>query len=243
MHGTIRDAAVFGWGRNWTIDRLADHGTMRILLADDHALFREGLSHVLRALIDEVSIIEAADYPQAIRAARNHSDLDLVLLDLKMPGMAGLAGVEAMRRERPEVPLVVISAITDRRFILGALDRGAAGYIPKTLSGKVLIGALHLILSGGVYLPAEAISRTPNSSGENGGGDPPPDLTRRQTDVFGLLALGLSNKEIGRQLAVSEGTIKLHVGALLKKIGVSNRTQAAVKAARLIAASGDTMSE
>ena len=196
---------------------------MNILLADDHALFREGLCHVLRALIDDVSIIEAADYPQAIRAARKHSDLDLVLLDLRMPGMAGLAGVEAVRRERPDVPLVVISAITDRRFILGAIDRGAAGYIPKTLSGKVLIGALNLILSGGVYLPTEAISGTTNSMesipvGGNGGGeDPPPDLTRRQTDVFGLLALGLSNKEIGRQLAVSEGTIKLHVAALLKK--------------------------
>ncbi len=222
---------------------------MKILLADDHALFREGLGHVLRALIDEVSIIEAADYPEAIRAARQHQDFDLVLLDLKMPGMDGLAGVEAVRRERPEVPVVVISAVTDQRSVLGAIDRGAAGYIPKTLSGKVLIGAINLILSGGVYLPAEAISNNKNSVGANPVGGRyradalPLDLTRRQTDVFELLALGLSNKEIGRQLAVSEGTVKLHVGALLKKFGLNNRTQAAVKAARLIAASGDAFPE
>jgi len=222
---------------------------MKILLADDHALFREGLCHVLRALIDEVSIIEAADYPEAIRAARQHQDFDLVLLDLKMPGMDGLAGVESMLRERPEVPLVVISAVIDRHFVLGAIDHGAAGYIPKTLSGKVLIGALNLILSGGIYLPVEALSSNTNSVGVNpvgsngGAGVPPPKLTRRQTDVFSLLALGLSNKEIGHQLAVSEGTVKLHVGALLKKFGVNNRTQAAVKAARLIAASGDAFPE
>jgi DNA-binding NarL/FixJ family response regulator len=214
---------------------------MKILLADDHALFREGLCHVLRALLEEVSVIETADYPETLRAARDHPDLDLVLLDLRMPGMDGLAGVEAVRSERPEVPLVVISAVTDRRFVLGAIDRGAAGYIPKTLSGKVLIGALNLILSGGVYLPAEAISTGGRSVGaERGGGeDPPPKLTRRQTDVFGLLALGLSNREIGRRLALSEGTVKLHVAALLKKLGVNNRTQAAVKAARLIATPGD----
>ena len=140
---------------------------MKILLADDHALFREGLCHVLRALIDEVSIIEAADYPEAIRAARQHQDFDLVLLDLKMPGMDGLAGVESMLRERPEVPLVVISAVIDRHFVLGAIDHGAAGYIPKTLSGKVLIGALNLILSGGIYLPVEALSSNTNSVGVN----------------------------------------------------------------------------
>ena len=211
---------------------------MKILLADDHAMFREGLCHVLRALVDELSIVEAADYPETIRAAREHPDIDLVLLDLRMPGMDGLAGVEAVRRERPEVPLVVISAITDRNFVIGAIELGAAGYIPKTLSGKVLVGALNLVLSGGVYLPAEALSANQRSAGADrvwgDGEDPPPELTRRQTDVFGLLALGLSNKEIGRRLAVSEGTVKLHVAALLKKLGVNNRTQVAIKAARLI---------
>ena len=211
---------------------------MKILLADDHAMFREGLCHVLRALVDELSIVEAADYPETIRAAREHPDIDLVLLDLRMPGMDGLAGVEAVRRERPEVPLVVISAITDRNFVIGAIELGAAGYIPKTLSGKVLVGALNLVLSGGVYLPAEALSANQRSAGADrvwgDGEDPPPELTRRQTDVFGLLALGLSNKEIGRRLAVSEGTVKLHVAALLKKLGVNNRTQVAIKTARLI---------
>lgn len=234
----IGNTAIYGHVRSRTSDSLADHKTMKILLADDHTMFREGLCHVLRALIEDVSVIEAADYPETIRAAQEHSDLDLILLDLRMPGMDGLAGVEAVRSVRPEVPLVVISAITDKRYVLGAIDRGAAGYIPKALSSKVLVGALKLVLSGGVYLPAEAISTDQASAeanwDEGSVDDAPPELTRRQTDVFGLLALGLSNKEIGCRLALSEGTVKLHVGALLKKLGVNNRTQAAVKASRLI---------
>lgn len=209
---------------------------MKVLLADDHALFRSGLSYVLSELDDDLDILEAEDLPQALEIARGSSGLDLAIVDLKMPGMSGVSGIEEMKSIIPDTPIVVISAYEDRDHILQAIDAGAAGYIPKSLSGDVLIGAIKLIFSGGVYLPKAILSQPGGIF--MGEGDPPSTksrggLTKRQFDVLQQMRKGASNKEIARELSLSEGTVKLHVTAILKTLDVDNRTQAVVKASQL----------
>ena len=210
---------------------------MKILLADGQTLFREGLRLVLKGFNEDLRIVETVDYSETLRAGEEHRDLDLILIDFHMPGMEGWTGIKNLRKRLPDIPVAVMSRTADQRHVRQSIECGAVGYIPKTLSGKVLIAALNLILSGGVYLPPESLytdTRSRAADRMRGAGECPlPELTRRQTDVLGLLAEGLSNKEIGRRLALSEGTVKLHVTAVLRKFQVNNRTRAAIKAARL----------
>ena len=205
---------------------------MKILLADDHTLFREGLCYVLRDLAEDVSVLEAENFTRALEIAGERADLDLILVDLVMPDMDAFAGLEALKEKRPEVPIVVVSASEDRRQIMRAIDVGASGYLPKSMSSKIVISALRLVLSGGVYLPPSLL-RGPREAGGRGAdrSRSPGGLTPRQLEVLRLLAEGKSNKEIAAALDISEGTVKLHVTALLKALGASNRTEAAVKAA------------
>jgi DNA-binding NarL/FixJ family response regulator len=211
---------------------------MKILIADDHELFRDGLRHVLVQLDGGTEVIEASDYPQALALATQTADLSIVLLDLSMPGMPWNEGLQTLRQTLSEdIPIIVLSASDDRRHVLQAVNLGAAGFIPKTSSSRVMLSALKLVLSGGVYLPPALLDQ----SGDHGlhdvsGGSSESAaafLTPRQREVLALLGQGKSNKEIARVLQLAEGTVKLHVTAILKALNVNNRTRAVVAAAQL----------
>ncbi|KAA5604866.1 response regulator transcription factor [Roseospira marina] len=225
---------------------------MRILIADDHGLFRDGLRLVLTELDPALEILEASTFDEAITRASEPPGVDLVLLDLVMPGMTWNEGLTALKQRVGETPLVVLTAAEDRRLVADAVRLGASGFIPKTSSSKVMIGALRLVLSGGVYLPPALLEDGEVASlkaalplGMNSAeamADPAAtamnspaaaSLTPRQREVLGLLGQGKSNKEIARVLDLSEGTVKLHVTAILKALKVHNRTGAVVAAARL----------
>ncbi|OIQ93855.1 transcriptional regulatory protein DegU [mine drainage metagenome] len=213
---------------------------MKIMIADDHELLRDGLRHVLELSEDGIAIVEACDYPEALAMAESERNLDAVLLDLSMPGMVWSEGLTALRGLLPrDVPIIVFSALNDRRTIMQAVNLGAAGYIPKSSPRRVMLGALRLVLSGGVYLPPSLLDQQL----EVGGSDQASlhisfqgvasGLTPRQREVLLLLGQGKSNKEIARTLELAEGTVKLHVTAILKALKVSNRTSAVVAASQM----------
>jgi DNA-binding NarL/FixJ family response regulator len=210
---------------------------MKILIADDHELFRDGLRHVLDQLGGPLTIVEASDFNQALAAVEREADIDIVLLDLAMPGMAWNEGLQRLKDMLPETtPIIVLSASDDRRHVLQAVNMGAAGFIPKTSSSRVMLSALKLVLSGGVYLPPALLEQ--GGHGLDGGGPMASEnsvsfLTPRQREVLTLLGQGKSNKEIARVLQLAEGTVKLHVTAILKALNVNNRTRAVVAASQL----------
>jgi DNA-binding NarL/FixJ family response regulator len=213
---------------------------VKILIADDHALFRDGLRYMLAGLADEVTILEAKDSTEALATVGATPDLDLVLLDLAMPGMDGLAGLRALRGRRPALPVVILSASEEPVDVRRAIESGAMGFIPKASSSAVMLGALRLVLSGGVYVPPAYLERS--RAGTTPITAPSADtlgLTPRQHDVLRLLGQGQSNKEIARVLGLAEGTVKLHISAILRALGVSNRTRAVVAAARLLGLAAD----
>ncbi len=215
---------------------------LRILLADDHALVRGGLSLVIKSALVGSEIIEASDYRETMERLSADPNLDLLLLDLKMPGVKGLEGLKYICESHPEIPVAVISVEEDARTIRAALAMGAVGYIPKTSSPNVTTGAIQLIVSGGIYVPPHVLGEPPR--GEAGddmfltpaGGPRPtePDakalgVTRRQKDVLDLLSTGKSNKQIAAELGLTAGTVKMHTSRIFKQLGVSNRTQAVAK--------------
>lgn len=199
---------------------------MKILIADDHALFRAGVRHAIGQLSGEVEPIEAENCAEALAAVERHTDIALVLLDLHMPGRNGFVALETLSRQDPTLPIVVVSASDDRSDMRRALDSGAMGYIPKSVPTAVLLNALRLVLSGGIYVPPEMIEwdRPPI-------GDAP--LTARQLDVLARIIEGKPNKVIARELELSEATVKAHVTAVFKALNVTNRTQAVSAVQRL----------
>ncbi len=211
---------------------------MKILIADDHELFRDGLRHVLGQFEGPPAIVEASDFSEAIAAVEREKDIDIVLLDLAMPGMAWSDGLARLKAILPEaVPVIVLSASDDRRHVLQAVNMGASGFIPKTSSSRVMLSALKLVLSGGVYLPPALLDQGPAAGDSEGariaGEVAVSALTPRQREVLALLGQGKSNKEIARVLELAEGTVKLHVTAILKALNVNNRTRAVVAASHL----------
>ncbi|HIJ62106.1 MAG TPA: response regulator transcription factor [Rhodospirillaceae bacterium] len=216
---------------------------MYILIADDHELFRDGLRHVLTQLDASVTVFEASDYPSAIALADAEPRINTVLLDLGMPGLPWNEGLQTLRQKLPsEVPIIVLSASDDRRHVLQAVNLGAAGFIPKTSSSRVMLSALKLVLSGGVYLPPALLDQSPEHGYADGGGGhdgAASFLTPRQREVLVLLGQGKSNKEIARVLQLAEGTVKLHVTAILKALNVNNRTRAVVAASQLGLTNGE----
>lgn len=204
---------------------------MKILIADDHALFREGMRHVLGGLAESVSLLEAPDCIQALEHAANHPDLDLVLLDLNMPGRDGFAALELFVGRYPALPVVILSASEQRSHMQRALNAGACGFIPKDTTGAIMLNALNLVLSGGIYLPP-AMALADDSVDTNVQHNRP-DFTPRQLETLALLVQGFPNKEIARYLNLAEATVKMHVTAIFKCLGVSNRTQAVLATERL----------
>jgi DNA-binding NarL/FixJ family response regulator len=205
---------------------------MKILVCDDHALFREGLRHVLRELNRRAELVEAGSADDALRLAATHADLDLVLLDLHLPGTDGRAALRAFRTRHPTLPVVIVSASEEVDDVRAALDGGASGYIPKSASGSVLRGALQLVLAGSVYVPPAVLAAAgahverPAAARRESRRDRASGLTNRQLEVLELMARGLTNKDIARVLAIAQGTVKGHIASILEILDVSNRTEA-----------------
>ena len=205
---------------------------MKILVVDDHALIRDALRGVLDELMTGSTLLEAVDCRQATELIREHPDIRLILLDLNLPDRDGFAFLADLRRRHAPISLVVLSGFHDRKNVIRALDLGALGFIPKSSPREVMLSALRLILSGGVYIPPEALAPR-----ETGGVKPSPSrpnspaevgLTERQMEVVALMMQGKSNKAISRILDVAEPTIKHHVTAILKALKVTNRTEAVI---------------
>lgn len=200
---------------------------MKILIADDHSIVREGLRNALNGFGTDNHLLEAGTADETRAQLSEHPDTELIILDLHMPGSNGLDLVSDLCNTYTDIPLAVLSAEEDPQIIQQAIDRGAAGFIPKSAASRVMVSALQLILSGGVYIP-EDIFKAPLQNGKPGHNGTPPDLTQRQQDVLVLLAGGHSNKSIAKRLGLSEHTIKIHITGILRALGVNNRTEAAI---------------
>lgn len=200
---------------------------MRIIIADDHAMIRDGLRPFLMALGDDVEVVDAATLDEAMAAA-DAGPVDLLLLDIEMPGMQGVGTVADVRRRLPTTPVVVLSGRVERATVLKALESGASGFLPKTLHADSLQHALRLILSDGSYFPMEVLAQ--GDAGQAAGMEVPAglaSLTPREREIAHRLAKGAPNKEIARDLGLTDITVKSHLRNVYRKIGVQNRTQAA----------------
>ncbi|MCT7378593.1 response regulator transcription factor [Chelativorans salis] len=205
----------------------------RFVVADDHPLFRGALQQALAGFGADCAILEAGDFDSVKELIAEDAEIDLVLLDLAMPGASGLSGLIALRGFSPAMPIVVVSAYDDPQTIRRALELGASGFISKSARMEEMRRAVQTVLDGGIYTPEEI------ELGEEG--DPEiSDLIRRlhtltpqQTRVLAMLAEGLLNKQIAYELSVSEATIKAHVSAILQKLGVDSRTQAVILLSRI----------
>ena len=212
----------------------------QVLIADDHPLFREAIARVIDDGFPGSTLLEASDLDTALAMADRHDDLDLVLLDLNMPGMQGLGGLVRLRNLFPTLPAVIVSAEEEKRVILQTITYGAVGFITKSTPRKQMIQALEQVLAGSIYLSADIIRA---GSGAVAGDDSaapqrqPADLndvlatlTRKQLQVFERMSRGESNKVIAYQLNIAESTVKAHVSAILRKLGATNRVQAILSA-------------
>jgi DNA-binding NarL/FixJ family response regulator len=207
--------------------------TVQVLIADDHPLVLGALRQAVSGAIAGAKIHEATDFESLAAALEATPDMDLVLLDLTMPGVRGFSGLLFLRSERPGVPVVVVSGNEDRAVMRHCLEFGAAGYLPKSLDVDTMRAAIRKVLDGGQWTPpdldlaaepnreASALARRLSS------------LTPQQVRVLMMLSQGLLNKQIAYELAVSEATVKAHVSAILQKLGVESRTQAVILAAKI----------
>ena len=205
---------------------------MKILIADDHALFRDGLALRLEQIAPEAAISQASGYSQIFKIIKSGNNFDILVLDVEMQDMPWLESLKQIRETAPQTKIIVVSASEDPRTIRTILSTGVKGYIPKRSDIKVFNNAFKLISDGGIYVPPNLIdnNNTNNISGKNTGIKV---LTARQSQVLDLIAQGKSNKQIAYDMGVSESTVKLHINALLRSLHVSNRTQAVVTAQKI----------
>jgi len=211
---------------------------LKILIIEDHALVREGLVRLLARIESGVVLRDCADFDSALGILEGEDEVDLVLLDLALPGIDGFVGLDILRRQFPALPVVVVSAFDDVPTINRVMNLGASGFIPKAYSGEALLAALHEVLAGNIFRPdgagktARLDDMPPLPPAGNGVRPAEVGLTERQAQVLALMVRGLSNREIGDYLELSEGTVKIHVTAIFKALGVGSRTQAMVAVAR-----------
>lgn len=222
----------------------------RFLVVDDHPLMRDAIRTTLAQLSPDSRVDGASSLNEAMSLLGEEPGVDLTLLDLCLPDSQGLDGLKTLRASRPECPVVVLSADMDGETILRCIDLGACGYIPKTLHADAVMNALRLVAAGDIYIPHQALASARGEAALAAGGHPPSahalrtgqnkvtdprdlGLTDRQIDVLRLILKGFSNKLICRQLKLAEGTIKVHVSAVLRALGVRNRTQAIIAASAM----------
>lgn len=208
---------------------------MQILLADDHAMVRDGLVPFLERLEPGTTVLEASNFEEALKAARGATNLGMAILDLYMPGMDGLGGLATLRREFPDLPIVILSGSTKPEDAFQAIESGAWGFVPKTMRGETIIGVLRLVLSGEKYIPPFLFEHR-DSVGTNtaapagpaiAANSPLAALTPRERDILDMIVDGAPNKVIARALALQEVTVKAHLRNMFRKLGVANRTEAA----------------
>lgn len=218
---------------------------MKILLVDDHVLFREGIALLLRSLVANDSLYQAGTCEEAMGLVALDPGIELVLMDINLPGISGINAIAMIRAEFPLIPVVGLSSSDDKQTILDAIDAGAMGFIPKSSSSAVLFAALQLVLSKGIYLPPQAFLRdrgvvrpvmrhgTDNSRFAEHATPKDLGLTPRQSDVLFLILQGKSAKAIAKDLSLSSSTVKNHTSAALRALNVTTRTQAVIAAGRL----------
>jgi DNA-binding NarL/FixJ family response regulator len=206
---------------------------VRILIADDHPLILGALRQAVSGAIDGVEIHEAHDFDSLASTLEAHPDMDLVLLDLSMPGVRGFSGLLYLRAERPGLPVIVVSANEDRAVMRHCLEFGAAAYAPKSLDVETMRSAIRTVLDGGRWTPPDLDAKAPGRSEASALVKRLSSLTPQQIRVLMMLSQGLLNKQIAYELSVSEATVKAHVSAILQKLGVESRTQAVILAAKI----------
>jgi DNA-binding NarL/FixJ family response regulator len=210
---------------------------MKILLVDDHALFRDGMHYVLNQLDEQVEILDAGDFQSALELAGGNPDLDLALLDLNLPGSEGVASIKLFHMRFPSIPVVVVSGTDHRGDMEKAMNHGAMGFISKASSATSMVNALRAVLDGGIYLPPQLVQQA--IAGSHGKEDKRSSrtnefgLTPRQMEVLGYLGKGLSNKDIAEATGLAEGTVKIHVAAVYHTLHVGSRLEAVHAAKRL----------
>jgi len=211
--------------------------TKRVLIADDHPLYRDALRAIIPQAMPNVQMSEAGCQKEVVDGVTSDSSFDLIVLDLNLPGATGLSCLLHLREVAQLTPIMVVSGNDDPAMMRDVVMAGATGYVPKSAPRQVLIDAIRVIMGGGTYLPTAAVLALRQAQAA----EAPPakvtareDLTLRQKRVLELLAEGLSNKHIARELQISEITVKAHVSLILKKLGVANRVQAAMEARKLL---------
>ena len=214
--------------RRARIKRGHEGSGMKILIVDDHAVVREGVAAVLRQAFEAIAVLFAADITAAIASADTNPDLDMVLLDLVMPGVSGpgvsgLTGLIAFASQHPAIPVIVLSSSEAEADVRGALAHGALGYVAKSARPATLVAAVRLVLSGEIYVPAFMAEHAPDSTPSAY----VQSLTDRQRDVLQLVADRASNKEIAYRLTISEKTVKAHMTAIFRRLKVTSRAEAA----------------
>ena len=225
----------------WYMNRLIAIQAETVIVADDHPLFRTAIKEALEADQGETNFLEANSFESLQALVDKNREVDLVLLDLHMPGVSGFAGLVYLCKRYPSVPVVIISANEDPVVIKRALEHGAAGFIPKSSSIDTITDAIAAVLMGEIWSPDTTASNLPgNNVSEVELANRMAQLTPQQFKVLMMMSQGLLNKQIAYELNVSEATIKAHVSAIMSKLGVSNRTQAVLAANQLSVASPDS---
>ncbi|MGA2551584.1 MAG: response regulator transcription factor [Burkholderiaceae bacterium] len=207
---------------------------LTLIIADDHPLFREALKEAVGRQVPGARIVEASSLDTLRRAVADNPDADLILLDLRMPGAQGLSSLLYLRAEHPAVPAVVVSAWEDATIVQRAFDFGASGFIPKSASIETILESLRTVLAGGVYAPTLTETGVVEERQDREHARHLASLTHQQLRVLTMLADGQSNKHIAAQLSITEATVKAHITAILRKLGIERRTQAAILAQRLL---------
>jgi len=215
---------------------------MRIVIADDHPLVRGALRTSITALLGPTEIIEAGSFEE-LAPAFSGGNIDLVLLDLTMPGVQGFSGLLYLRASHPATPVIIVSGNEDRTVIRRCIELGALGYIPKSLDGAAMGSAIQKVLDGGSWTPDDIdLTSTPDATTS--------DIVRRlasltpqQVRVLMMLSTGLLNKQIAYELSVSEATVKAHVSAILQKLDVDSRTQAVIAASKIASGQWNTVQD
>jgi len=207
----------------------------RIVVADDHPMFRDALRLAIRGALPDADVVEAGTLGGVCAELEEGPAVDLVLLDLNMPGMQGFAGLVYLCAQHPEVPIAVISANEEPRVIRRAIDAGASGYVPKSARSEDMREALHTLMEGEVWVPPGIDLDAAASDEDAVLSARLASLTPQQVRVLMMLHDGMLNKQIAYELGVSEGTVKAHVSAILQKLGVTSRTQAVILARQMTA--------
>lgn len=208
--------------------------SLDVLIADDHPLFRQALMEIVGQICRSHRCVEACTFDEALAHGRSDTQFDLILLDLMMPGMDGFAGLVELRRQVPDVPIVIVSANTERATVFEAISHGAAGFITKTSPRHVMVKALLQVKAGDIYVPPDVMKAydVAQPFGSDHVSELSPDvmttLTRKQLLVLERLAMGESNKQIARALSLAEPTVKAHVSAILRKLNVRSRANVIV---------------